>query len=185
MAIILYLVPLPPYIQVFENKSTQSENAGLDKDQIKNEEPVDTIGQSDSYDKVEEKVGIGNNLKSSHNLIQLPEPKDNESGQEVLVVKEIDVLNNNVEKDNNNEVYEEKKSESILHEDLGYDNDPSNENKQSQTEAELIKSEDLPQLEKQEESKINSSSIEELFALNVEKETESKTISEGIVLFVG
>ena len=170
------LIPDDETIQVFENKSTQSENAEFDKDQIKNEELEDTMGQSDSYDKVEEKVGIGNDLKSSHN----PEPKINGTGQEILV-QETDVQNNNVEKDNNNEVYEEKKSDSILDEDLGKNNDSSNENKESKTEAELLKSEDLSQLEKQEESKINSSSIEELFASNVEKETESNAIKEGKV----
>ena len=51
--------------------------------------------------------------------------------------------------------------------------------KESKSEAELLKSEDLSQLEKQEESKINPSSIEELFASNVEKETESNSIKEG------
>ena len=169
------MIPDDETIQVFENKSTQSENAELDKDQIKNEKAEDTIGQSDSYDN--EKVGIGNDLKSSHNLIQLPEPKINGTGQEILV-QETDVQNNNVEKDKNNEVYEEKKSESILDEDLGKNNDSSNENKESTTEAELLKSEDLSQLEKQEESKINSSSIEELFASNFERETEANGIKE-------
>ena len=167
------LIPDDETIQVFENKSTQSDNAEFDKDQIKNEELEDTMGQSDSYEKVEEKVGIGNDVKSSHNLIQLPEPKINGTGQEILV-QETDIQNNNVEKDNNNEFYEEKKSESILDEDLGKNNEPSNKNKESKTEAE-----DLSQLEKQEESKINSSSIEELFASNVEKETESNSIKEG------
>ena len=170
------LIPDDETIQVFENKSTQSENAEFDKGQIKNEELEDTMGQSDSYDKVEEK--IGNDLKSSHNLIQLPEPKINGTGQEILIV-ETDVQNNNVEKDNNNEVYEEKKIESVLDEDLGKNNDSSNKNKESKTEKELLKSEDLSQLENQEESKINSSSIEELFASNVEKETESNSIKEG------